>query len=67
MVDNTCNVPEAKCDTRLVRLRPVNLAGAQLTLNLVSKMMLTMFPANTPFYKADLTDEQYKLILSSVR
>lgn len=39
--------------------------GAQLTLNLVSKMMAVMFNPTQPFYKAELTTEQYNVLLQS--
>lgn len=38
--------------------------GAQLTLNLVSKMMTSMFNPAVPFFKSGLSEEQYKLLMN---
>lgn len=38
--------------------------GAQLTLNLVSKMMLVMFNPSQPFFKAELNEEEYAVLMN---
>lgn len=39
--------------------------GAQLSLNIVSKMMLVMFNSSEPFFKSELTTEQYTQLMQS--
>lgn len=39
--------------------------GAQLSLNVVSKMMLVMFNPSQPFFKSELTKEQYTMLMST--